>query len=177
MITILANLAINPNEPDKYYIGNGNDLIVRIPADMKLFKSYTMGKTIIEGHNTFNQTGPLKGRDILVLSTRVILWTQTTNVTFMKSINWEGLAEADKEFIVCGGSMIYNMALPYANKLRLTMTELYPTDEYIGDKLFPNFDQYGPWELELVSPSVKQTNLSTKTGQLVDNFFVVEYTK
>lgn len=177
MITLLANLVINPNEPDKYYIGNGNDLIVRIPADMKMFKAYTMGKTIIEGHNTFKQTGPLKGRDILVLSNKDILWTATTNVVFMKSINWKDLADHDKEFVVCGGTMIYNLALPYANKLRLTITELYPTDEYIGDKLFPDFKQYGPWELELVSPSVKQTNLCIKTGQQVDNFFVAEYTK
>lgn len=179
MITLLANLVINPNDPGKYYIGDGNDLIVRIPADMRMFKKYTMGKTLIMGHNTFNQTGPLGGRQILVLSSKDILWTATNDVVFMKNMDWDSIANMDEEFIVCGGTMIYKLALPYANKLRLTITELYPCSitEYIGDKLFPDFNKYGPWNLEIVSPYAKQNGCSTTRGQLVDNFFVAEYTK
>lgn len=178
MITLLANLVINPNEPKKYYLGDGDNLVVRIPADMKMFRSYTMGKTLVMGHNTFNQTGPLQGRDILVLSHKD-LFSPEPGVTFIKEINWKALQELDKEFVVCGGTSVYLEAIQYASKLRLTMTELYPIDTgtYIGDKMFPDFNDYGPWLLELVSPSVKQVGCQTGRGHKVDNFFVAEYTK
>lgn len=179
MITLLANLVINPNDPNKYYIGDGDNLVVRIPADMKMFKQYTMGKTLVMGHNTFKQTGPLSGRTILVLTTKEITWTKDTEVVFMKSIDWDHLARSAEEYVVCGGTMVYNLAIPYADKLRLTMTELYPCDVgiYIGDKLFPDFNQFGPWELDMVSPAVKQAGCKTTRGLDVDNFFVAEYTK
>lgn len=178
MITLLANLVINPNEPKKYYLGDGDELVVRIPADMKMFKTYTMGKTLVMGHNTFNQTGPLKGREILVLSRKDMFCTEP-DVTFMKEINWDALQRMEKEFVVCGGTSVYTEALPFANKLRLTMTELFPVDigTYIGDKMFPDFNEFGPWSLELVSPTVKQAGCQTGRGHKVDNFFVAEYTK
>ena len=179
MITLLANLTINPNEPKKYYLGDGDDLVVRISADLKMFKAYTMGKTLVMGHNTFKQTGPLKGRKILVLSHRNLFCTESTNVTYLTSINWETLQLSDKEYVVCGGTSVYEAALPYADKLRLTMTELYPVEvgKYIGDKLFPDFNKYGPWSLELVSPTVRQAGCQTSRGHKVDNYFVAEYTK
>lgn len=177
MITLLANLVINSNEPKKYYIGDGNDLVVRIPADMTQFKNYTMGKTLIMGHNTFNQTGPLKGRKIIVLSHKDIFYTADPNVIFIKDINWEKVKDSETEYVVCGGTSVYEAAIPYAGKLRLTMTELYPVDtgEFIGDKLFPDFTKYGNWRLENQSATIKQNGCKTTRGFEVDEYFIAEY--
>ena len=65
MITLIAAIGRN-NE-----IGLNNQLVCKIPEDMKHFKSYTMGKVLIMGRQTFMSIGgkPLPGRKCIVVST------------------------------------------------------------------------------------------------------------
>ena len=37
----------------KYGIGKDNNLLARVPADMKFFREKTMGKTIVMGSSTY----------------------------------------------------------------------------------------------------------------------------
>ena len=50
-------------------IGRDNGLPWRLPADLKRFKAFTLGKAILMGRKTFESIGkPLPGRANLVLT-------------------------------------------------------------------------------------------------------------
>ena len=52
-------------------IGKGNDMMFSLPADMKFFRTTTMGHTVVMGGNTlrsFPGQNPLKNRTNIVLS-------------------------------------------------------------------------------------------------------------
>lgn len=57
---------------ENWAIGNKNDLLIRIPADHKMFRQETTGKVVVLGRKTletFPQGLPLKNRTNIILST------------------------------------------------------------------------------------------------------------
>ena len=55
---------------EKWGIGKKNDLLFRLPLDMKYFREKTLGKTVCMGYNTllsFPEGKPLKNRKNIVL--------------------------------------------------------------------------------------------------------------
>lgn len=124
-------------------IGKDNDLIWHLPKDLKRFKQLTTGHPIIMGRKTFESFGkPLPNRPHFVISknpkpnTEQIFWF--TNLE-------DALAEAQKlddEVFVIGGGTIYNLALPFADKLYITFVH----DIYEGDTSFVDID-YDQWKL------------------------------
>ena len=173
MITLIASVTVNPLEPDKKYIGDGDNLVVRLSPDMIQFKKYTMGHPLIMGHNTFNSVGPLEGRKIYVLSRKNIEYVGEGNVEFVDRVDFEKMAKTDIEFIVCGGSQIYEMAIPYANKLRITWVETEPTTDYIGDKFFPDWNKYGTWRMETQGEAIRP--VPSKNRIKVDNYRIIDF--
>ena len=129
-------------------IGYENDLISRIPADLKRFKELTMGHPIIMGRKTYDSIGrPLPGRTSVVV-TRDSSWHADEVVT-ASSIE-DAIEKAkkidEKEVFVIGGGQIYAQALPFANRLCLTLIE---SDEK-GDVFFP------PYETEFTKKTFEQ---------------------
>jgi dihydrofolate reductase len=117
-------------------IGNNNQLPWHLPADLAHFKRVTMGKPIIMGRKTFESIGrPLPGRSNIVL-TRSINF-QADGVMIAHSVE-EALKQAGgaSEVMIIGGSSIYELFLPEADRLYLTCVE----DSYEGDAWFPEFD-------------------------------------
>lgn len=130
MISIIA--AMDRNR----LIGNKNQLPWHLPADFAHFKSTTMGKPIIMGRKTFESIGkPLPGRTNIVLSRNPE--TQFDGVVCVTSFE-EAVSAAQNaaEIMVIGGSAIYEMLLPQANRMYLTYVEA----EFEGDAWFPVFD-------------------------------------
>src|SRR3989344_3007335 len=109
-------------------LGRDNDLLWRIPDDLKRFKSLTLGHPVIMGRKTFESIGkPLPGRTNLVVS--------------RSSLSFENaLAQAkkldDKEVFIVGGAQIYEQALPYADRLYLTLID----DTKDGDAFFTEYE-------------------------------------
>ena len=57
---------------ENWAIGYKNELLIRIPADMKMFRQETTGKVVVLGRKTletFPQGLPLKNRTNIILST------------------------------------------------------------------------------------------------------------
>lgn len=105
-------------------LGKSNDLLWRIPEDMKRFKSLTTGHTIVMGRKTFDSIGkPLPNRTNIVV-TRDTAW-QHEGVVVAGSID-EALAKAKEtggEVFVIGGGQIYEQALPFTDRLCLTLID------------------------------------------------------
>ena len=117
MISIIV--AIGKNN----LIGKGNDLPWNYPEDLKYFRKVTSGKTVLMGENTFysivNRIGkPLPKRQNIVATLNMDFSYENVLVThdlisFLKENH-------DEEIFVIGGKQIYQLVLPYADRLYIT---------------------------------------------------------
>lgn len=129
-------------------IGRDGDLPWRLSADLQHFKKTTLGKPIIMGRATWESfpRRPLPGRENIVLS-------RDWNYAAPGGRVYSSLAPAvsaakamaardgtDEVFIV-GGGVIYEAALPLADRLYLTEVDAAPE----GHVFFPTLDMAN-WE-------------------------------
>lgn len=131
MISIIA--AIGKNNA----LGRGNDLIWHIKEDLKNFKNLTMGKYIVMGKNTYESLPKhLEGRKYIVLSSSL---SNIENGLLFNDFNklLEFIKNVDEEVMIIGGSSIYKLFLPLADKLYLTEID----SEEKADVYFPEFNK------------------------------------
>ena len=109
-------------------IGKDNQLIWRLPDDLKRFKKLTIGHPIIMGRKTFDSIGkPLPGRTSIVITRNPEF--KTDGIIVSHSLE-EALDEARKlqteEAFIIGGGQLYDQALPITNRLYITevLTEI-----------------------------------------------------
>jgi len=117
-------------------IGNNNQLPWHLPADLAHFKQVTMGKPIVMGRKTYESIGrPLPGRTNIVLTRSADFRADgvLTAHTLEQALDY--VSEED-EVMIIGGSTIYELALPRADRLYLTYVE----SACEGDAWFPDFD-------------------------------------
>lgn len=118
-------------------IGKDNDLLWRMPNDMKFFMNTTMGHTVLMGRNTFESFGkrPLKNRTNIIITRQADY--QAPNCVVVSSID-EGIEYArqqgEEELFIIGGGTIYEQSLPKTDRVYLTRidgefeaTVFYPT--------------------------------------------------
>lgn len=115
-------------------IGLKNQLIWRLPDDLKQFKRLTTGHPIIMGRKTFDSIGkPLPNRTSIVI-TRSKDWF-SEGILIVNSVE-EAIEAAQKtdteEAFVIGGAEIYQLTLPIADKIYLTEVQAY----FEGDAYF-----------------------------------------
>ncbi len=127
-------------------IGKDNQLLWRMPADLKYFKSLTLGYPIIMGRKTFESIGkPLPGRlNIVVTRNPSALRFQPSEILIFDSLE-EAIASAkkhDNEIFIIGGGEIYKQALPFTNRIYLTKVDT----EVEGDTFFPELTD--EWQIE-----------------------------
>ena len=143
-ITIVAAMAENR------VIGRDGGMPWHLPADLARFRALTMGKPIIMGRLTHVSLGRiLKGRHNIVLSRQRRFQTpdiQVQELTMVHSLE-EALDRARevasnnvKEIAVIGGASIYEQALPFANRIHLTVVHA----SFDGDVRFPELEP-GIW--------------------------------
>ncbi|MFO7868469.1 MAG: dihydrofolate reductase [Bacteroidales bacterium] len=119
-------------------IGNNNDLIWHMPADLRFFKRKTVGHTLLMGRKTFesiNKGKPLPNRQTIVI-TRNKKFTAPQQVLVVHSID-EALhiMPQDEEVFICGGAQIYSAFLPCTDFLYITRIH----ESFSGDTFFPDF--------------------------------------
>lgn len=124
-------------------LGKDNKLLWHIPDDLKRFKKLTLGHPIILGRKTFESIvgylgGPLPERTNIVI-TRDPAWKYPGVVVAdsIESAVEKGKALDPQEVFIGGGAQIYAQALPYTDKLYLTLID----DEKEGDSFFPPYEK------------------------------------
>jgi dihydrofolate reductase len=133
-MTISIIVALGKNNE----IGKGNDLLCRLPADLKHFKEITSGHTIIMGRKTFDSLpkGPLPNRRNMVISRNPDLKIEGAEV--YSSLDHALLKLLDEsEVFIIGGAHIYEQTFPVADKLYLTKIH---ADFPEADTFFPSID-------------------------------------
>lgn len=125
---------------ENWVIGREGDLPWHLPKDFKRFKKKTEGHNVIMGRKTFESLGghPLPNRTNIVI-------TRQPNYEVKDAVIVKSLEEAlnyvrsteDGEPFVIGGGEIYRLALPFADRIYLTI--VHTTLE--GDTFFPEFEE------------------------------------
>ncbi|NGZ74511.1 dihydrofolate reductase [Saccharibacillus alkalitolerans] len=123
-------------------IGRDNALPWRIPADMAYFKRETLGKPVVMGRKTWESFGskPLKDRQNLVLTRDASFAAEGAQT--VHSVDEALKAAEGEEVMIIGGTQIYELFLPLADRLRVTRVH----DAFEGDAHFPALD-WSPWKL------------------------------
>lgn len=138
MVSMIAAISKNRG------IGKNNDLIFRIPDDLKRFKSITTGHPIIMGRKTFEpmSKNPLKNRTNIVVTSNPNFKSDFENVVIVGSIDEALKAASDKpgsdEIFVIGGGQIYKEAIGRADRLYLTVVD----KEVDADAYFPDYSDF-----------------------------------
>jgi len=112
-----------------------------LPAELQHFKRLTMGKTIVMGRKTWQSIGrPLPGRQNIVISRNPAYMARF--VELVGSLDEAlALAESD-EVMVIGGGQVYELAMPVAQRMVLTLIDIEPE----ADTWFPAWSE-GEWTI------------------------------
>ena len=114
-------------------IGRDGNLPWRQSDDLRRFKAVTMGKPIVMGRKTWESIGrPLPGRQNIVVSRQPGLEIEGADVVTSPAAAVDVAAGAN-EIMIIGGSEIYALFLPLADRVYLTRVHA----EVEGDARFP----------------------------------------
>lgn len=139
MIVLIAAIGKN-NE-----LGKNNDLIWRLPNDLKFFKEITMGKTVVMGFNTYKSLPKkLVGRTMIVLTSKNI---NEEDIIIYHDINKLLSDYKNKEIFIIGGASIYKAFIDKVDTMYLT--EIDASDDK-ADVYFPSFNK-SEWNYELLN--------------------------
>ena len=132
-------------------IGKNNDLLVSIPADMKMFREETSGKVVVLGRKTlesFPNGLPLKNRTNIILTKNKDFKVKDAIVVNSIEELLEEIKKYPAEDVYCiGGDSIYHQLLPYCDVAHVTKIEF----AYEADRYFPNLDEMPEWEITVRS--------------------------
>jgi len=131
-------------------MGRDNDIPWYLPADLKYFKSTTLNHHIIMGRKTFQSIGrPLPKRTNVVIS-RQAFFIATGCITTQSIEQALELAydNGEEEAFIIGGGEIYNLSMPFWDRLYLTEVDLEVKD---GDTFFPEIN-FSEWKHILSDP-------------------------
>ena len=137
-ITLIAAAAENNA------LGIDNDLLWHLPDDFKRFKNLTSGHKIIMGRKTFETfPKPLPNRTHIIITRDTSYVPKFPHCIVVHSME-EALKRTEKESLsfIIGGGEIYNLGLPYANKIELTRIHA----GFEADTFFPEIDK-NQWKL------------------------------
>ena len=163
MISIIVAVAENN------VIGKDNNLLWRLPNDLKNFKEITMGHTIIMGRKTFQSLPKiLPGRKHIVLTRDKGFIAPNEMVKVFNSVT-ELLSSLNPqiEYFIIGGGEIYKALMPYSEKLYLTKV----SKVFEGDIYFPEVDNNKWKQISEIKGVVDEKN------SIPHSFFILERVK
>lgn len=131
-------------------LGKDNQLIWHLPNDFKRFKSLTTGHHIIMGRKTFESfPKPLPNRTHVIITRQSDYQAEGCIIVDSIEKAIEKCPENEESFII-GGGEIYRLAMPYSDKIELTVVH----HVFDADAFFPEINPED-WQLT-------QTDFQTK---------------
>lgn len=142
-------------------IGADNKMLWHISEEFKHFKKTTMGHTLLMGRKCFDSIGrALPGRTTIIM-TRDQNYTQE-GCLIVHSLE-EGIelarSRGEDELFIAGGGQIYEQALPFTQKLYLSVVDydgdadiFFPEYQHLSwrKEFSQSFEGPTPWELQIL---------------------------
>lgn len=148
MNTTRLPLALIVAVADNGVIGHDNRLPWHLPAELRYFKTVTLGKPVVMGRKTWDSLGrPLPGRLNLVVSRQAGLRLDGAEAytgledALARAESW-AREQGASEVMMIGGAQLFAATLPRADRLYLTRVALRPE----GDVFFPDWEP-AAWRL------------------------------
>lgn len=131
-------------------IGKDNDLLWKLPRDMKFFKETTEGHTVVMGRKNWESIPerfrPLPNRKNIVISRNPDYVAEgAILISDLKEISLHHNVDSDGKCFIIGGAQIYKLALEQDLIDELYITQVHETFE--ADTYFPFID-WENWEEE-----------------------------
>lgn len=144
MINLIVAADIN------WGIGYNNELLEKIPEDLKRLKELTSGfnKAVVMGRKTWDSLPikPLPNRINIILSrnyTNIVMGQAV--LSSMENIQHLFKVADNIDYYIIGGGQIYKELLPYCDKVYLT--RIFKCHNNV-DTYFPNIDeQFTSWKI------------------------------
>lgn len=134
IVSIIVATSLN------HAIGKDNQLLWHLPADLKFFKTTTMGCPVIMGRKTFQSIGrTLPGRqNVVITRDKNFNADNQFDLTVVGSID-EALVKlhAEKEVFIIGGGEIYKQSIDSVDTIYITLVHTVID----GDVYFPEIDK------------------------------------
>lgn len=133
-------------------IGKDNDLVWRLPDDMKFFMQKTTGHHVIMGRKNFESLppkfSPLPNRTNIIITRQQNLHIEGTIVVNSLEAAIEVAKENnEEEAFIIGGGEIYKLGLEVADIMYISEIK----HSFDGDAFFPEFDESQWKETERVN--------------------------
>jgi len=142
MVILIAAVAENNA------LGKDNQLVWHLPNDFKRFKMLTSGHYIIMGRKTFESLPKLLPNRTHVVISRQKKYNPEGCIVVESIEKALSICPSDEDVYVIGGGEIYNIAMPFADKLEIT--RVY--NKFDADVYFPKINDE---EWHLVSSDVQ----------------------
>lgn len=127
-------------------LGKDNKLLFGISEDLKRFREITRGHPVIMGRKTaehlveFYTKGPLPKRQNIVVTRDPSYSLEGFVIDNLLEDAIKRASELDNdEIFIIGGAQIYSLALPFADKLYLTIVDKEVSD---ADAFFPDYSEF-----------------------------------
>ncbi|VEU80815.1 dihydrofolate reductase [Haploplasma axanthum] len=123
---------------ENWLVGNNDKLPWHFPKDLTYFKNVTKDKIVLMGDLTYEsmkgyyKTKPFPFKKIYVAN---LIDKVYEDAILVKDVN-HFLKNNNEEIFVIGGPTIYNLALPYADRLYIT----FVLGRFEGNRYFKKFD-------------------------------------
>lgn len=118
-------------------IGKAGQLIWHLPADLRFFKTKTIGKPVIMGRKTFESIGrALPERKNIIITRQTNFNPSDCEVVHSLQEALDNASDAE-EVMIIGGAEIFNQSLEFADQMFLTLID----HEFEGDSYFPEWDE------------------------------------
>lgn len=134
MVTVSIIAAIGENRE----LGKDNKLLWNIKKDLKRFKDITTGSAVIMGRKTYESIGkPLRKRINIIVTRNKKYNVSGCYITHSLEKAIELAKKKSKQVFIIGGGQIYKQAIPFTDKLYLTIVKgKYNADTYFPDYFF-----------------------------------------
>lgn len=132
---------------NNWAIGKNNELLIRIPQDMKRFRQMTTGNVVVMGRKTlesFPNQAPLKDRINIVLTANPNYEVKGAVIVHSMDELQEELKKYESQDIyVIGGDSIYRQMLDLCDTAYITKIDY----AYEADAYLPNLEEDPAWSL------------------------------
>ena len=118
-------------------IGRDNKMLWYLPKELQHFKQTTLNKTVLMGRKTFESLGkPLKDRKNVILTRQKDLKIEGCEIVHTVEEALEKYSQ--EELMITGGGEIYELFMPYADYIYLTVVDVNITN---ADAYFPSINE------------------------------------
>ncbi len=150
----MKNLSMIAAVGNNYELGLNNQLLCHLPADLKYFKSTTLGSPVIMGDKTWESLPkkPLPNRRNIVVTLNTKAQYEGCEIVHTLD-DAMALVKDEKESFIIGGATIYSLFINIVGKLYLTRIH----SDFEADVFFPKIDQ-NEWILKEETFAPKDEN-------------------